>query len=113
MTPIQQFIDAIAPDSYYVLYVGGELPRLFMMSSVMSLLMPVRDVGIFCAHHGFHERMDIGQACFWRMFRLLSRIFEVFIRLTLTALSSVRIVLEVGTMEDYYRFRFMLIQPAD
>ncbi|MFU8767693.1 MAG: hypothetical protein ACNA7I_08555 [Candidatus Methanoperedens sp.] len=29
-----------------------------MMSSVMSLLMPVRDVGIFCAHHGFHEWMD-------------------------------------------------------
>ncbi|CAG0961749.1 hypothetical protein METP2_00836 [Methanosarcinales archaeon] len=47
---------AAAPYTYYVLMWG--VPRFLMMSSVMSLLMPVRDGGIFCAHHGFHERMD-------------------------------------------------------
>lgn len=56
----------VPPEPYNVLYVG-RAEALLMMSSVMSLLMPVRDGGIFCAYHGFHERMDLSSMidCFW------------------------------------------------
>ena len=84
LTPIMSFMWGVA--------------RLLIMSSVMSLLIPVREGGIFCAHHGFHERMDwssmiclfcqVSLYMFRRSSRISgdfvrwsSRVFDVFVRL--------------------------------